>query len=161
MTLSTPCPCTPDKLYADCCQPFHVGRGVAPTAEQLMRSRYSAWALGLIDYIIQTTAIKQQPALVPAEMRQWANEAKWQRLEVIDTLAGSADDNFGEVEFKAYFTLPDDEQIHTHHERSHFAKDNDRWYFLDPNILARSARLAGRNDPCPCASGKKYKKCCG
>ncbi len=126
-----------------------------------MRSRYVAWSLALIDYLIETTAPKQQHGLVRKEMEEWAEQTSWQNLTIVDTQAGLAADSFGEVEFKATFLLPPSQQSHEHHERSHFIKENGRWYFLDANIPARSDKLAGRNDPCPCGSGKKYKKCCG
>ncbi|CAM3815281.1 YchJ family protein [Parendozoicomonas haliclonae] len=159
------CLCGSQKTYAECCQPFHHGfhnkEALPQTAKQLMRSRYCAWALGMVDYIFDTTWPKQQAGLSRKDLQDWADRTAWQELIIVDTAAGQAGDKEGEVEFKARFRLPPVEKIHEHHERSRFVHEDDRWFFVDPTLPVRSATTVGRNDPCPCGSGKKYKKCCG
>jgi SEC-C motif-containing protein len=121
---NTKCPCGTGLELAQCCEPFIKGKSKAPTAEKLMRSRYSAFALGDIDYIEKTT----------------------------DPSARTTFDRAGT-------TVTRD-----HHERSEFKKRDGQWYFMDGKLVQEPVRAAdkvGRNDPCPCGSGKKYKKCCG
>ncbi len=161
MTNLNTCPCGSAGSYENCCGRLHKGITKAETAEQLMRSRYSAWFLGLIDYLFATTWSKQQSGLNREEMQDWADRTQWLSLEVVDTAAGQPGDKEGEVEFRARFQLPPVESVQEHHERSRFVFENDRWFFVDPSIPARSGSDIGRNDPCPCGSGKKYKKCCG
>ena len=125
-----------------------------------MRSRYVAWSLGLIDYLFATTWSQQQSGLDRKEMEDWAERTQWQSLEILDTVAGQPGDTQGEVEFLARFQLPPVQAIQEHRERSRFVYEHNRWFFVDPSLPVRSVSV-GRNDPCPCGSGKKYKKCCG
>ncbi len=157
------CPCGSQKEYEHCCQPFHNGE-VAPTAEQLMRSRYSAFEKGQLDYLGETLSEQSKKDYDPAETAQWANQAKWNKLEIVKTEGGQPDDETGTVEFRAYFKMNGQNQIH--HERSRFSKVGDRWFYEDGEINpAQQQRIVtnkvGRNEPCPCGSGKKFKKCCG
>lgn len=152
MTCTRPCPCgQPD--YTQCCEPFHLNKANAQTAEQLMRSRYSAFALQQIDYLIATTATGQQALLDRTALESWSKQNTWQRLEVLKHIA-KVDKNHACVEFKAYYHDGQHDQIH--HEISYFVQLNQRWYFLDPtldmNITMKQA--------CICGSGKKFKQCC-
>ena len=76
------CPCQSNQPYADCCQPFHTGERQPETAEQLMRSRYAAYALQQVDYIIRTTVPAQQPLLNRNELAQWAHDTQFLGLTV-------------------------------------------------------------------------------
>lgn len=116
-----------------------------------MRSRYSAYVLHLGDYIKATWHTSTRPAVLDI-----SNDAtQWLRLEVISARDGSAGDSEGSVEYAAFFHGG---QLH---ERSRFVKEEGRWFYLDGEILPPvAAAKVGRNDPCPCGSGKKYKKCC-
>ncbi len=126
-----------------------------------MRSRYAGWSLGLIDYLFETTWPKQQAGLKQNEMQDWADRTQWISLSILDTAAGTEKDVNGEVEFLARFKLPPVEAIQEHKERSSFIKENGIWFFIDPTLPIQSVKAPGRNDPCSCGSGKKYKKCCG
>ena len=161
------CPChktaeTP-LAYAACCQPYVEGKAQAPTAEALMRSRYSAFAVGNIDYLVETVAPEQRHDIDRGSLLAWSKESTWDGLDIVDTVDGKAGDSTGIVEFIAHFTRA---RMHeAHHERSTFRKENGRWYFVEgakpkgkPVVKEQNI---GRNDPCPCGSGKKYKKCCG
>ena len=148
--MSHTCPCGSGIALDDCCGKWHQGQP-APSAERLMRSRYSAYALGLIDYLVATTLPAQQAALDRDSMRAWSLGSTWLGLEVegselIDTHAF--------VTFTARWHDGDGE--HRHRERSAFVQQAGRWYFIDPTVPLK----AGRNDPCPCGSGQKFKKCC-
>lgn len=119
-----------------------------------MRSRYSAYALGLVDYLLATTLPSQQAGLDRAAISAWSLQSTWLGLEVesAEVLGGQAEHAF--VTFAARWR--DNSGEHSHRERSAFVQHDGRWYFIDPTVALR----AGRNDPCPCASGQKFKKCC-
>ena len=96
--------------------------------------------------------------------RRWAEKSDWLRLEVINVDKGGADDDEGTVEFIA--TYKEKGLVRPHHEISNFKKVGGVWYFVDgqlvmPKTETRAQAKIGRNEPCPCGSGKKYKKCCG
>jgi SEC-C motif domain protein len=148
------CPCGSDVAYPDCCGALHQGNP-APTAEALMRSRYSAYVLNLIDYLVSTTLPAQQADLDRGAMDSWSRNSRWLGLKVESTTAGGASDDRGEVSFRASWADPDGSQ-HAHSECSSFRRVAKRWYFVDPNHPVK----AGRNQPCPCGSGRKFKHCC-
>ncbi|MFM4942348.1 YchJ family protein [Aeromonas bivalvium] len=153
----TPCPCNSTLPYANCCAPFHQGQA-APSARQLMRSRYSAFVLGLGEYLVQSWHPDYLGDLTAAELSR--QQTRWAGLEILATQGGEASDEEGEVEFKAWFA--EQGQHHCLHERSRFVRLAGRWVYTDGEQFAVDPRpLPGRNDPCPCGSGKKFKKCCG
>ena len=129
-----------------------------------MRSRYCAYVLGEIDYITETHDPKRRDDHDPEQARKWSEEAEWLGLQILSTEGGGPDDESGQVEFIARFRVEGEE--HEHRERSLFVKRGGRWYFRDGKVLGplpirNEGPRVGRNDPCPCGSGKKYKKCCG
>jgi SEC-C motif-containing protein len=136
----------------------------APTAEALMRSRYTAYTLGKIDYIFQTTAPESRKSFDRKGVTEWSQNSQWLGLEIHNTEQGQPGDTQGFVEFTARYVQ--NSKREDHNERSLFrfdAKDH-CWYFVDA-VARRSMPIVkapepGRNDPCPCGSGKKYKKCC-
>lgn len=146
------CPCGSQQRYKQCCKPLHDDQP-APTPERLMRSRYSAYVLGLIDYLVATTLPAQQAQLDRQAMAQWSRESRWLGLtiEQADPPAGDR----GQVAFIARWADPDASE-HSHRECSDFVRKSGRWFFVDPNHPVR----AGRNEPCPCGSGRKFKQCC-
>ena len=147
------CPCQSGQLYHHCCRPFHTEERLPETAEQLMRSRYCAYALKQITYIIATTVPAQQSLLNPAELLQWSRETEWIGLNIVQHLP-HIHKNHAEVEFEA--TLRQNQQHQLHRERSHFVHINQRWYFIDPTVA-----LPARKHACLCGSAKKFKQCCG
>ncbi len=129
-----------------------------------MRSRYTAFCRGAIDYIEATHHPKHRADFDRAETETWASESTWEGLHIRETERGTADDEDGIVEFVATY-VRDGQQV-LHHERSVFERLDGRWYFVDgeppkPTTTLRTGPKIGRNDACPCGSGKKYKKCCG
>ena len=158
------CPCGSEKSYEDCCQPLIEGKQNAETAEALMRSRYSAFVKSEIDYLGQTIPPDQQKSFNREEATNWAKNSEWQGLKILATEDGGQDDEAGTVEFIARFKEKEKEV--EHHELAQFSKIEGRWYFVDgqapkPKPVVRQGAKVGRNTPCPCGSGKKYKKCCG
>jgi SEC-C motif-containing protein len=148
---------------AACCGPYVDGTVAAPTAEALMRSRYSAHVLGAIDYLMATWDDSVRAAVDRAAVADWVRSSEWLGLTVMATEAGAVDDESGVVEFEARYRSGG--VGHVHHERSRFRRRGGRWYFVDGDVVPASpaarAKTPGRNDPCSCGSGKKYKKCCG
>jgi SEC-C motif domain protein len=158
------CPCGSGKTYERCCEPFIRGEGHPETAEQLMRSRYSAYALQEIPYIHDTIHPDFREDWDEEGALKWSKSSVWNGLEIIQTKAGGPADDQGTVEFIARFSMEDDRL--QHHELAAFEKVAGRWYFKDgemvkPKQVKRESPKIGRNDPCPCGSGKKFKKCCG
>ena len=127
-----------------------------------MRSRYTAFATGSIEHLHETLAPGTRDDFDFDETKKWAESSEWLGLEIRDTRAGSEQDDFGEVEFIARYKQK--AGAFEHRERGNFTKQDGQWYYVDGQIMGpetiRKAPKVGRNDPCPCGSGKKYKKCC-
>ncbi len=171
------CPCQSTKSFSECCEPFLKGTARPETAEKLMRSRYSAYAQADIEYIRKTLAPESRTDFDIKSTREWAQQAKWKGLQIISTELGQPADKKGTVEFVATYEYKGEGL--DHHEVAQFKKnENGEWLFVDgeshthgegqthehharPVTVQRESPKIGRNDPCICGSGKKYKKCCG
>jgi len=158
------CPCGSDRPYAAFCKPLIERQQTASTAEELMRSRYTAFTLADSAYLLETIHPDKREGHDEKALLKWANNSEWLGLEVIDTQDGGTDDQEGIVEFVARY-MQKGSRVN-HHELAVFKKVEDTWYFYDGSVpeqkqVIRSGPKIGRNDPCPCGSGKKYKKCCG
>ena len=156
------CPCGSNKQFKDCCEPALLGTVLPSTAEALMRSRYTAYTKHLVDFIYRSHHPSTRDNLDLEQVKQWSEQSTWQGLEILHTEAGGPMDNRGIVEFKASYQQ--DGKDYEHHEVSTFEKVEGQWFFKDGQTpvrtVERAAPKVGRNDPCPCGSGKKYKKCC-
>jgi len=144
------CPCGSSLKKEECCAVFISGKANAPTAEALMRSRYTAFTEANMDYFGRTMKAPAATLFHPAETKQWAKSVEWLGLKVIHAETEHAR---GCVEFMAFFAAQGKRQVL--HEKSEFILENGQWFYIDgitPHV--------GRNDACPCGSGKKYKKCC-
>src|SRR5690606_10293798 len=97
------CYCGNNKTYNDCCEVFHLNQGKTETAEQLMRSRYSAFVIANGDYLMQTHHSSSRPTSEKEAIIQWAQSVDWIKLEIINTTKGLKNDNEGTVTFNAYF----------------------------------------------------------
>jgi SEC-C motif-containing protein len=157
------CPCGSGHLYSECCEPYITHVKNPPTAESLMRSRYSAYAKQVINYLVATCVQEGTEKIDLSETRKWSEESEWLGLAIVSVSGGGVEDTEGTVEFKAYYRR--DRIKDVHHERAVFVKSNGKWLYRDGRIIqetvVRAAPKIGRNDPCPCGSGKKYKQCCG
>ncbi len=157
------CPCGSGKALELCCQPYILSQAKAPSAEALMRSRYSAYVLHAIDYILATTTTHGGKDVDPASTKAWAEESTWLGLTVVRTEKGGAIDNEGEVEFIARYKQ--DGKENKHHEAAFFKKEAGVWLYdhgsLVTETVVRLSPKQGRNDPCQCGSLKKFKHCHG
>ena len=151
------CPCGSGTDFDACCGPVIAG-APAPTAEALMRSRYTAFVRGYADYIDATYAAefrdRDGSALPPVD---------WVGLQIFGATGGGSGDDTGTVDFAARYKQ--DGEVRVHRENSNFRREDGRWVYVDGTVAAQppAGKIArvGRNDPCPCGSGKKFKKCCG
>ncbi|OQW53481.1 MAG: hypothetical protein A4S09_07735 [Proteobacteria bacterium SG_bin7] len=159
------CACGSEKNLSVCCGPYIERKSKPETAEKLMRSRYTAYTLADIKYIKHTLAPESQDDFDVANALEWAKKSDWKGLKIVSTEKGTAADSEGVVEFIA--TYGQEGKYFNHHEISYFRKDTSgQWLFVDgqppeKKTIRRESPKVGRNDPCPCGSGKKYKKCCG
>ncbi|MDX8408522.1 MAG: YchJ family protein [Mariprofundales bacterium] len=147
----SPCPCGSRKSLAACCGQWLTENIPAPTAEALMRSRYSAYALHQYDYLLKTW----HPDTRPKVESLGGTTLRWIALEIVQTTQGLAQDPSGTVEFIASYAHPSGGS--RLHEHSRFVSEYGRWLYLDGKCRT-SAIL--NNDPCPCGSGNKFKRCC-
>jgi SEC-C motif-containing protein len=129
-----------------------------------MRARYSAFVTKQVDFLHQTLHPEHREDHDVAATRRWAETAQWLGLQVVETHSRECRENEAMVEFIA--TYKEGGIVKPHHEISRFVKVDDEWYYVEgrlvvPKTTTRGQPKVGRNDPCPCGSGKKYKKCCG
>ncbi len=162
--MSDLCPCGSGIKFDSCCGQYLSGEKKPLTAAALMRARYSAYATGAVDYLFRSSGSKVQKEFDAESSRKWAESAQWTGIEILKTVGGGENDETGTVEFIAHYTV--NNTSFDHHEISDFSKINGEWRFIDgkifgPDPIRREHPKVGRNDPCPCGSGKKYKKCCG
>jgi SEC-C motif-containing protein len=161
------CPCLSGNEYSQCCGPYIKGDNIPGTPEQLMRSRYTAYTMANIDYVFATMADGALKQSDRAESLKWAKTSKWLGLEVTDAPVVNSDADYGEVEFIASFAQ--NNKQHKLKERAKFKKIEGRWFYTGNAVVNKNinnidpvkVNKVGRNDPCSCGSGKKYKKCCG
>lgn len=173
------CNCGSKLDFSTCCEPFLTGQKLPTSAEQLMRSRYTAYTIENLDYIQSTLAPESKRDFDFNGTKKWAAQSKWLGLEILSTKKGAESDQKGEVEFMAKYSQ--NGEVFEHHEVSHFRKnEKGQWLFVEGDAhthregethhhhhhvkqqtVVRESPKVGRNDPCPCGSGKKYKKCCG
>ena len=126
-----------------------------------MRSRYAAYVLGKIDYLVATHDPDRASEFDHVSAAQWAREAGWKRLDILKTVKGRAGDDTGIVEFIAWYMTGDD--LTCHHEVSNFRRVDGVWVYSDGSGKSTGSVLSGlgRNELCPCGSGRKFKKCHG
>lgn len=116
------CPCGINLIFKECCEIIHLDITKANNAEQLMRSRYSAFVLGNIDYLMLSHHSSTRPIEEKEEILEWAKSVIWQKLEIINTTEDS-------VEFKAFFKANNIDQYL--HENSRFIQEENIWKYLD------------------------------
>lgn len=147
------CPCCSNRAFRVCCGPVLKNHERATTAEQLMRSRYTAFTLGNSDFLLKSWAPETRPAEISCDDKV----IRWLDLKVEGCEAGNEDSSKGTVSFTARF-MGNDHLCYLH-EKSRFIKKDTLWYYLDGETESATEKI-GRNRPCPCGSSKKYKRCC-
>ena len=164
--MSKQCMCGSQRQYANCCGPYLAGEAIAPTAEALMRSRYSAFYQGNIDYLIATHQLDSRPPNERTDLIESVKNTRWVNLLIVSTHQGQAKDQSGTVEFVAAYRpalrLPSPagaEPVAQLHERSRFIRADCRWFYVGGDILM--PYQPKRSQPCWCGSGKKFKHCHG
>ena len=156
------CPCGSGLAFSACCEPYITGKALAPTALALMRSRYSAYTTGALDYLV-ASCVGGDEGVDREATKKWSEQSEWRGLRIIGVDKGGSSDDAGTVEFVATFVMGGlkDE----HHERAKFVRKDGVWLYEEgevvPETITRDAPKVGRNEMCPCGSGKKYKKCHG
>ncbi|MCT4590326.1 MAG: YchJ family metal-binding protein [Carboxylicivirga sp.] len=129
MNKNSKCPCGSGKNFMDCCHVFINNKQAAPTAEQLMRSRYTAFTLADVDYLMKTHHSSTRPIKEKQEIFNWAKSVQWMGLTVIGTSKGNNTDKEGMVEFKALYI--ENGQLQAIHEKSIFRKDKaGNWFYV-------------------------------
>lgn len=124
-TAESPCPCGRDSSFGACCAPFLAGEP-APTPERLMRSRYTAFVVGDVQYLLATWHPGTRPDSLDLDP-----ETQWAGLEIIDVVGGGEGDKRGVVEFAASYRNAGSSALHAQRERSRFVRQSDRWWYLD------------------------------
>ncbi|MBF0323858.1 MAG: SEC-C domain-containing protein [Alphaproteobacteria bacterium] len=160
--MTSACPCGSGRGFDDCCAPLLAGQP-APSPEALMRSRYSAFVKGDVAYLGTTLAPEALVDYDPKETEALVEAARWQGLEIRSSGIDETGEK-GHVEFVARYTAGG--KPYVHHELGSFRTVEGRWLYVDGVMNPRPpqrvvANKVGRNDPCPCGSGQKFKKCCG
>ncbi|QTE27793.1 YchJ family protein [Pengzhenrongella sicca] len=118
------CPCLSGLSYAECCEPLHRAERAAPTAERLMRSRFSAFAVGDAGYLRRTWHRSTRPPTLTLDAG-----VRWYRLDVLATVRGGSADADGTVEFSAFYRSADGAGVQ--HEVSRFVRAAGEWVYLD------------------------------
>jgi SEC-C motif domain protein len=161
-----PCHCGSARDATDCCLPVIRREREAATAEELMRSRYSAFAIGDVDWIMDSHHPETVDEVDRDEVARWSGSSEWLGLRIRSTEHGGPDDDEGSVTFRARYKVQGQQVDHV--ERARFRRHEGAWRFHSviedeqPELVpVGPAATVGRNDPCTCGSGRKYKKCCG
>lgn len=121
------CYCNSQKDFNQCCEPILLGIRQAETAEQLMRSRYSAYAVADINYLLNSHHKYTRPTKERKNILKWTKSVRWMGLEILATQKGNVIDKDGYVEFKAIFE--ENGKLECIHEKSYFVKEAGRWFY--------------------------------
>lgn len=157
------CPCGSANAYDKCCGPILAGTAEARTPEELMRARFTAHGENNYDFLMESVHPDYREDLDVEELSQWSGNISWDRLEVHSASPGDTDDD-GLVSFTAHYHIKGKPQFMR--EDGTFKRVDGKWYYVDGEVhgqepYIRDTPKVGRNEPCPCNSGKKFKKCCG
>lgn len=157
-----PCRCGSGKSFSQCCEPVIAGAHPARTPEELMRARFTAHCLRNYSFLVDSVHPDHREDISEESIGQWAGQVDWESLEVHGAAPGNSDDE-GTVSFTAHYAVRGIPQ--ELREDAFFSRVNGEWKYVDGHVHKqqpheRETPKIGRNDPCPCGSGKKYKKCC-
>lgn len=153
------CPCCSGKKFADCCQPFMNSVQLPEKPEQLMRSRYSAFATKQYAYITDTNFSSDPLTENSESIEEDYKNIHWLKLNVEETSDSGPLDAAGWVNFSAYYGIKN--KVFVLKECSNFKRINGKWFYDIDSSDSKVERIKlSRNDPCICQSGNKFKKCC-
>jgi SEC-C motif-containing protein len=153
------CPCGSTNDYQQCCDLLITQNELAKCPEQLMRSRYSAYANKQVEYIYNTYASESKKSQSITDISAWAEETTWNNLSILHSSTFEHVE-YPTVEFEAIYK--NNNVFYKMKEKSRFTIENNKWVYVDGDNLEHTELiLPKRNDKCLCASGKKFKKCCG
>jgi SEC-C motif-containing protein len=152
------CYCGSGLTLGDCCLSFIEQRSMPQNAEQLMRSRFSAFCLARGDYLYHTHHPDHRANLSEQELTRSAQTTPWVKLEIFSH--GQLSHDTSQVAFRAWYLSGG--RLIPHCELSFFRCVDGRWFYTYGELEQTESRgiRVGRNDPCPCDSGLKFKKCC-
>lgn len=122
------CPCGSALPYGECCEPIILGKREAVTCLELMRSRYVAFTMAHVDYLMRSHHPSSRPIKERKQIKKWAESVQWMGLSILSTKNGEANDDTGYVEFRALFL--EDGQMQQIHENSFFKRENNRWFYV-------------------------------
>lgn len=165
------CACGSQREYSQCCEPIITNKVKAANPEALMRARYTAYVKVEPEFLKNSLAPEVRSDFKESDVREWAKSSEWLGLQIVKASGNS-------VEFVAKYKTQG--KVLEHHEVSTFRKAGEQWFFLDGDShvheegkghehhapaeikkpIVREEPKTGRNDPCACGSGKKFKKCC-
>jgi SEC-C motif-containing protein len=128
-----PCPCGRPRALADCCGRFLAGAAAPDTAEDLMRSRYTAYVEGAVDWLVATTAADERRALDRKALADYCRGLRGVSLEILAVVDGEAFHETGEVTFAA--TLRARGRTFVQRERSRFHRERGRWVYAGGDVL--------------------------
>lgn len=158
------CFCCSSNSFKNCCEPFLSGSVTPAFAEQLMRSRFTAYSLNKFDYVLNTYTEEKRNNLSVNELADSATGATWfalvinksSQLQVESERLTLTQDT---VEFTAYYF--ENKHVYQLHETSNFVKEDGLWRYHDGLLHDDCGKVKlGRNLPCPCGSNRKFKQCC-
>ncbi|MDR2161318.1 MAG: SEC-C domain-containing protein [Desulfovibrio sp.] len=157
------CPCGSGKEEKVCCGPIVEGEAPARTPEELMRARYCAHCRRSYAFLVESIHPAHRRGVTEAGIAEWARHVQWTGLQILAAAPGESEDE-GQVSFAANYTISGIPR--TMREDAAFRREEGKWFYVDgkvygPEPFQHTTPKAGRNDSCPCGSGKKYKKCCG
>lgn len=150
--MSENCPCCSGLEYRLCCYPYLSRHAPPSSAEALMRSRYCAWAKGDVDYLVSSWHVSQCTDELILSLKESVAQTHWLGLTITASEDGSNENEAFVTFFARYLQHGKNAAIY---ERSRFIRQTGSWYYTDGTYLTPE-----RNMPCPCGSGRKYKKCC-
>ena len=153
MSNSPLCPCGSNLPYTSCCLPILDGHHRAETAEALMRSRYTAFVCQHEQHILASWHKNNRPEKLNFD----DHPVVWLGLEIHEVRDGLENDMTGSVDFTS--TYLENGQISRLRENSQFVREDGLWYYLSGQCNVKRQKVE-RNGPCPCGSGKKFKRCC-
>ena len=165
MSVTNICPCGSELDLEKCCLPLIQGKVKAATAQDLLRARYTAFTRGDVDFILRIT-VGHVTKSIEKRLRIGRKARDGLGSKLFNLKWAKRNNDTGTIVFGAHYRDRKDGKDHEHWEKSFFEKENGQWRFADAQGIQmgpykRAEPKIGRNDPCTCGSGKKYKKCCG